>query len=332
MKKIFIIVGIIAILVLFSAIFLSMPKDYGNKLKSENVLIPIKIGYRTQDFYGPLFVGIEKGIFEKYGLVVEPVEFNSTNQITDAMIAGRIDASVGGVNTFLIFNIQDKNPGYLKIFSLSMEDSEHPSSALVVSCGSTLKIRDLNNKKMASHIGSSIKIMYERLIKANNLQNTTLMQMDPKLELPALQTGQVDAVFLLEPFITIGKSKNIGCPLELAIFDKYFMKNIPLAASIVSQKFINENPEAVKRLVKATDESIGVIVNDPNELRRVLPIYTATDSEVASQMPIAPFVKYSEMSKEKLTELSKLLLEIGEIKNLVNIEDIILSDKYVTAD
>ena len=329
MRKSYKIIGIIVVVIVTTFAFIITTKQHNNKTELKTTLIPIKIGYRAHDLYAPLFIGLENGIFKKYGLKVEPIKFESTNQITDALIAGRIDASLGGVNTFLLFNIEDKSPGTFKIFSLSIEDSTHPSTAIVIPNSSTLKVSDLNNKKIASYLGSSIKIMYERFIKVNNLQNTTLIQMDPKLELPALEAGQVDAAFLLEPLVTVGNFKKISQPLESAIFDKYFMSDIPLSASIVSQKFINKQPEAIKQLIKATDEAIGIIMNNPDELRKILSTYTAIDPTIELQMPIAPFKKYNEMDKIKLQELSNLLLELGEIKNPINTEMMILPDKYV---
>lgn len=329
MKKSYIIIGAITILIVTTFAFITTAKQRSTKDELNTTLIPIKIGYRTHDLYAPLFIGLEKGIFKKYGLAVEPIKFESTNQITDALIAGRIDASLGGVNTFLLFNIEDKSPGTFKIFSLSIEDNTHPSTAIVVSNSSTLKVSDLNNKKIASYLGSTVKIMYERFVKVNNLQNTTLIQMDPKLELPALEAGQIDAAFLLEPLVTVGNSKKISRSLEIALFDKYFMNDIPVSASIISQKFINEQPEAIKQLVKATDEGIGIIMNNPDELRKILPTYTAIDPTIESQIPITPFKKYNEMDKTKLQELSNLLLKLGEIKKPVNAEMMLLSEKYV---
>jgi len=328
MKKSYIVWGVIIILVTisFTAIII---KQHKIKDSDKTALTTIKIGYRAHDLFAPLFIGLEKGIFIKYGLAVEPIKFESANQITDALIAGRIDATLGGINTFLLLTVEDKSPGYFKIFSITKEDNSHASTALLVSNSSTLKITDLNNKKIAAQPGSAMKALYERLIKTNNLQNTTLIQMDQKLELSALESGQVDAVIALEPLVTAGTVKKISRPLEVGLWNKYFIKDDPISASIISQKFINDHPSVVESLVKASDECVDIITNQPDELRKILPSYTAIDQNIASQVPIAPFFRYDEINRSKLQELSNLLLELGEIKNPVNVEMMILSDKYV---
>ncbi|MFA6424278.1 MAG: ABC transporter substrate-binding protein [Candidatus Magasanikbacteria bacterium] len=329
MKKSYIVWGVIIILAIISFTAVITIKQHNVKDSNKTALTTIKIGYRAHDLFAPLFIGLEKGIFIKYGLVVEPIKFESANQITDALIAGRIDATLGGINTFLLLTVEDKSPGYFKIFSIAQEDSSHASTALLISNSSTLKITDLNNKKIASQPGSAMKALYERLVKTNNLQNTTLIQMDQKLELPALESGQVDAAIVLEPLVTAGTVKKISRPLEVGLWNKYFMKEDPISASVVSQKFIDDNPNVVGSLVKASDECVEIITNQPDELRKILPSYTAVDPNIASQVPVAPFFRYDEINKVKLQELSNLLLELGEIKNPVNAEAMVLSDKYV---
>lgn len=330
MKRIYLAGMILAVVItiFITSVFITSNKN-GNKATE---LIPVRIGYREHDFYAPLFIGLEKEIFKKHGLDVKPIKFESTNQITDALIAGRLDAALGGVNTFLLFTIEEKTPGYFKIFSLATEDNDHPCTALVAPYDSKLKMEDLNNKKFGSYLGSAIKIMYEQLIEANNLNGTNLLQMEPKMELPALQAGQIDVAFLLEPQITIANHKKIARPLESAIFDKYFVSNIPLTASVVSQKFISDNPTAVNRLVKATDEAIDVINSEPDALKAILPKYTAADPEIVSQIPVAPFQKCSLMNKEKLIELLNRLKEFGEIKKNIEVENMLFPCEYAETD
>ena len=277
----------------------------------------IRIGYRAHSMYAPLFVGLEKDIFSAEGLRVEAVEFQSTNQLMEALIADRIDAALGGVNTFLLFTIEEKDPGYFKIFSLSLENQERPASFMIVSASSTLSIKDLQNKKIASYLGSSVSAMYRRFIEQNQISGTELVQKEPKLELSSLEAGQVDAAIVLEPLATTGTYKNISRPLEQALFDKYFMKDIPFAASVVSSSFVKKYPDLVRRLVSAHDLALDFIDKHPDEVKAILSKYTPLDKAVAASMAVAPYQKFAGMDKNKVQELSDLLLSIGEIKKPV---------------
>jgi NitT/TauT family transport system substrate-binding protein len=289
----------------------------GNKKDSLSELVTVRIGYRAHSMYAPLFVGLEKNIFSEEGLKVEAIEFQSTNQLMEALIADRIDAALGGVNTFLLFTIEEKDPGYFKIFSLTLENQGRPASFMIVSTSSTLSVKDLQNKKIASYLGSSVSAMYRRFIEQNQISGTELVQMEPKLELSSLEAGQVDAAIVLEPLATTGTYKNISRPLEQALFDKYFMKDIPFAASVVSNSFVKKYPDIVRRLVSANDLALDFIDKHPDEVKVILSKYTPLDKAVATSMAIAPYQKFAAMDKNKVQELSDLLLSIGEIKKPV---------------
>lgn len=289
-----------------------------NKTVPITELPTVKIGYRAQSMYTPLFVGLEKNIFVEKGLNVEPVEFQSTNDLMDALIANRIDVALGGVNTFLLFTMEEKDQGYFKIFSLGLENQERPSTFLIVNASSTLSVTDLKDKKIASYLGSTVGAVYRRFIEQNKISGLELIQMDPKLELAALSSSQVDAAIVLEPLATTGAYKNISKPLEKALFDKYFMKDIPFTASVMSTSFIKKNPDTAKKLISATDSIIDFINKYPEEVKVILTKYTSLDKEVTSSMAIAPYQKFAEMDKKKFQDLSDLLLSIGEIKKPVN--------------
>lgn len=305
--------GLLIILVI-SALTFFVIKNRGNELAEQP---SIRIGYRAHSMYAPLFVGLEKNIFSEAGLKVEAIEFQSTNQLMEALIADRIDAALGGVNTFLLFTIEEKNPGYFKIFSLTLENQDHPASFIVVSASSTLGVKDLENKKIASYLGSGVGSVYRRFIEQNQISGTELVQMEPKLELASLEAGQVDAAIVLEPLATTGTYKNISRPLESALFDKYFMKDIPFAASIVSTSFAKKHPDIVRKLVSANDLALDFIDKHPDEVKLILSKYTPLDKAVANSMALAPYQKFSQLNKNKVQELADLLLTNGEIKKPV---------------
>mgnify|MGYP002640526337 CR=1 FL=1 len=85
--------------------------NQGNKAEPEIV----RVGYREHGLYWPLFLGLEKGFFAEENIIVEKVSFTSTNQLMEALIAGQIDAALGGVNNTLLATLETKSPGEFKI-------------------------------------------------------------------------------------------------------------------------------------------------------------------------------------------------------------------------
>jgi len=306
------------LVLLFLAVALIAGLAIGCANRGEN-LPTIKIGYRGHDAYLPMFVGMDKGLFEKNGFKVEPVKFESTNSLMEAMLAGRIDASLGGVNTILLYTLESKAPGGFKIFSMVNEDSEKPISALAIKSDAPYQgVKDLTDKKVGSHQGSAIKALYNALAKQNEL-TAQFMQMDQNMVLPSLTAGQLDAAILLEPYVAIGLQKKAIKVLESAVFDKYLMKSAPLEASVVSAKWLNENAALFTALKKATDEAIDIINNKPEEVKVSLAKYTPIDSEIAGKLPVSHYFKSEEIDKEAVKAFGKVLLGIGELKKEVDV-------------
>jgi len=134
-----------------------------------------------------------------------------------------------------------------------------------------------------------------------------------------LTAGQIDAALLLEPYVAIGAQKKAIKILDKAVFDKYLMKNTPLMVSVVSNKWLNENPALFASLKKATDEAIDIINNKPDEVKVSLAKYTPIDTETAAKLPVAHYFKSEEIDKEAVKEFGRVLLQIGELKKEVDV-------------
>ncbi|MEK9183416.1 MAG: ABC transporter substrate-binding protein [Patescibacteria group bacterium] len=317
-------VGVVAILAAYSP----LAKNSQPQAQPVPQQEAIKIGYRAQDLYAPLFVGLEKKIFEAEGLKIEPIKFESTNQLMEAMLGKRIDASLGGVNTILLLTLEEKSPNQFKLFSMTTENQDQASSYLLVRADSNIdSIKKLENKKIASFLGSTAKMLYRKTVDPYfDPKNSTLIQMEPNLELQALQSGQVDAAIVLEPLATIGASKKISKTLEKALFAKYFFNDLPLSGSIVSVDFINRQPELTKKLVLAANKAIDFIKNNEEETKTIITKYTPLTPEVASQISIIPSQKLNEINMAKLQQLADLLLAEKELKNQAQVVDLLLAN------
>ena len=316
---------ILCVIVLGVWFFLPQKSEYRRAESDSDENVVVKIGYRQHVFYAPLFVAIDRGFFSAYGVQVEPVAFESTNQMVDALLSGRIDAALGGVNTFIIFNVAEKSPGSLKIFTVAQESRDNPLTFLLTRKESGIEsISDLEGRVVGSFLGSTVKALYRKMVSENGISRATLQQMSPRLELQALESGQVDAIIAIEPIAAIGAQKGISIPIESALFDTYFLSDIPLAASVVRGSFINEYPEVVKRMVSATEDSIQFIHESPNETRNIIARYTPLSDEVSSEVRVPTFYMMSSEVVQKLNQLKQVLVEEGEIEGTVDVGDLVL--------
>ena len=295
--------------------------------KSEQDVVPkvntevVTIGYRTHDLFAPVFVGSEQKIFEKHGLKVKTVQFESSNQLTDALIGGHIDAALGGVNIPLILNIEDKHPGELIAFSVVNETLSAPIASLLVRSSSTISsIADLRGKKIGAFQGSTAQYLYTKTVsKFFDPKQAELVQMNPELELGALDTGQVDAIIVLEPLATIGQSQHIARVLESGLFNKFILPNFPNAASVMSTRFRQEHPTEAKALIEATAETIDFINSHPKETKEAIVKFLPFEAGIIENIHIPYFIKQTDIKVETIQEEADLLYNDKQLQKHLDV-------------
>jgi len=240
------------------------------------------------------------------------------------MLAGRIDASLGGVNSFVLFSIEEKSPGSIKIFAFTNEDGDHALTQLIVKKNSPIQsVADMSGKVLGAHPGSGVQILYRQLVKQNNLQDTELKQMSPSLELQALEAGQIDVAMAIEPIGTVGEQKGLSRAIETSLFHKYFLNNIPLTTSVTSTKFANKNPQTMEKLTAANLEAIDFINNNQLETKLIITKYTPLTEDIAARALMPYFTKVDQTNIDRLKQLGQVLLEQGELKTSVDVDKMI---------
>ncbi len=243
------------------------------------------------------------------------------------MLAGNIDAALGGVNFPLLFTIEEKSPGEFKLFTLAADTEDAPTiSFLVKKDSSYTTIADLKGKKIGNYPGSTAQLIYRRTVSPYfKPDEATHVQMKAELELAALESGQVDAIIVLEPLGTIAIEKGVATPIERALFSKYFFKDAPLATSIVSKKLIEKNPDAVRKLVEATNEAVVFINTKPDETKKLLPKYTPLEASIADNIRFPRIHTLFEIDRTKLQTLHDFLVTEKELKEKKDVGTMILN-------
>ncbi|MDO8626539.1 MAG: ABC transporter substrate-binding protein [Candidatus Magasanikbacteria bacterium] len=318
------IIGVAALLVVIGSLFAVGRIGQNGKIKAPVVLQSVTLGYRTHDLYAPVFVGIETKIFEQHGLAVKTEEFASTNQLTDALLGGKIDAALGGVNVPLILTIADKSPGELQAFGIVNETAATPLTYLLVRKESSIKsVTDLKNKKIAAFPGSTAQYLYKKTVQNYfDPANAELVQMNPELELPALAAGQVDAAIVLEPLASIAVTKGEAEVLASALFHNYVMNDFPNAASVMSRRFAREHTQAAIALREATREVVTYINSHPNEVKDILAKYLPFERDFLEVINLPYFVPESNIDLAAVQKEANLLYADKQLKNLVDVKSI----------
>src|SRR3972149_6635849 len=107
----------------------------------------------------------------------------------------------------VIFSIEQNSPGQFKIYIINaITDAAFPDYILVKKVSKINSLLDLKGKKIGTYPGSTI-LTYTKVILKHFFdpdEDISIIQLKPELQLQALEAGQVDAIFTLEPIASLG--------------------------------------------------------------------------------------------------------------------------------
>ena len=209
----------------------------------------------------PVFIALQKGIFEKNGLRAELIRINSEPTTYQALISGDIDATSGAPTGLIQSNLQG-----IPVVSLGSWDN-HVSYTMVTK----EKIDDLaqlKGKKVGiNRLGGKSSLVLRVMLEdagLNTSKDVTLLQLGGSQErLAALMRGGVDAApvdFAFEP-----KMKQMGLFLVKGKLTPFM--NGPIAVTVASLKanrpkwvrFVKSYLEATAYMMTNREGSIDVL-------------------------------------------------------------------------
>lgn len=306
-------------LVIYSFVFL--PKHTQPVSIKENAE-KIKIGYLPVLVNLPLFVAIENKYFEKYNLKVEAIETQSPNNIIDGIISGNLDGA--GVLAYpILFTAEEKYPNEFKIFASGDETQSEYVSAIITKNDSPInKPEDLKGKKIGVYTGLVQILFLKGIIAGMGMdpeKDIEIVQIEPRLQLQALESGQFDALSTVEPYQAIAKSQNLTKTIIENPRVKYIQNPFPSVATPISSKFIKDNPEAVKAYLLSIRDAIDFIKDHPEEAKSYLAKYTPISKEDAQKTNILKFNQFGEEDKEEIQKNANWMFEHKLLSKKINI-------------
>ena len=236
--------------------------------------VTLRLGYFPNITHSQPIVGLARGTFaEELGanVKIETKTFNAGPSAIEALFAGEIDATYIGPNPAI--------NGYVK-----SEGKELRIIAGATSGGALLVVRndsnitkpaDFANKKIASpQLGNTQDVALRAWLQANGLKdrehggNVQVIPTENANALALFQKGDIQGAWVPEPWAT--RLVEAGGRVYLDERDLWPNRDFVTTHLIVRTKFLNENPEAVERLLRAHVKTTQWINEHPDEATRTL--------------------------------------------------------------
>lgn len=247
----------------------------GTSAKTSKV---VKVGYLRNDLHElAYYVASQKGYYKDQGLDVrEGGVFNAGPEEMSAFSAGQLD--IGFVGTAPVMTFAGQGMADVKIVA----QANMGGSSIIVRPGlDAPDVAALKGRTIAIPGNATVQdfLLRMALEKAGVDQSEVrIIVVKPPEMLPALASGQIDAAVAWEPYPTMAVAQGSGRVLETS---EKIWSHHPCCMVIADAKFLDENPDVVKRFVAAHVKATQYIQKNQLEAGDMAHLFTGQDTAVA---------------------------------------------------
>ncbi len=259
MLKTAILAGLLAMLTLASA-----PQNvaYGQNLEK----VTVRFTWKLKGEYAPLYVALEKGYYKAEGLDVQLSEGNGAQNVLKALAAGNEKFGYGPA----VAAAQAVSQG-LPVKVVALYQTSAPMGVIAFPETPLKGPKDLEGKRLAISVGETFGDMIRPFTRLNNvdLSKIQLIQMDSSARTMQFLTRKIDvmSVYLSNELPQL--EKRAGVKFNVIKVTDYGL-NVLGSSMYVSNAFVEQNPETVKKLLRATAKGYRDAMADPKAAAKMM--------------------------------------------------------------
>src|SRR4249919_529764 len=243
----------------------------------------IRIGYPSLSFrQSNVWVAKETGIFNKYGLEVEPIFLRGGQMATLALVAG--DPPIVNIGTVIQANLVGSN-------LVLVAAVENQYDQIVFARPGITKLEQLKGKNFGiSGFGSATHYASTILVKHLNFEpkDLVLVPGGPDAErLGALSAGKIDATFFSSSGAPVARKAGFTELLQISDLGVEVQGN----GFATSRDYIKSNRDTVKSALKGFVEAIYFIYANKKEAQKVFSKYMRTNDPVVLEDSYNGYIK-----------------------------------------
>lgn len=254
----------------------------------------------------PIYLGKQKGFFNKHNIDLNLTTAQGGAVIVPGVISGQYQFGFSNVTSLVLAKSRNLP---LKMVSNGVASTGEVGKDF----GGTVVKADSPIKTAADLAGKTVAVNTLKNIGDTTVRATVRKAGgDPKAvkfvelafpDMPAaLAAGRVDAIFVVEPFLTTVVSAG-----NRVVAWNYAepTPDMTVAAYFTSNELIAKNPDLVKRFQAAMTESLAYADAHPDEVRSVLATYTKITPDIAAKLTLPKWPPtVNKASVQTLTDLA----------------------------
>jgi NitT/TauT family transport system substrate-binding protein len=270
----------------------------------------VKVGVIPIVDVAPIYLGQQKGFFKNRNIELTMESGQGGAAIVPGVVSGQFQFGFSNFTSLLL--AQTKNVPIKTVANgvASTGEQGKDFGAVMVKKDSPIKTAaDLAGKKVSVNTLKNIgdTTVRESVRKAGgDPKNINFVEVPFANAPAALEEGQVDAVWVVEPSLTQVKAAG-GRMVASNYVDA--APDLSVAAYFTSAKLAGEDADLVKRFTEAINESLTYADGHPDEVRAILGSYTKIDEKTRADLTLPKWPV--EINKESVDTLAKLGAQDG---------------------
>ena len=262
----------------------------------------------------PIYLGMEKGFFEKRDIQLDLQQAEGGAAIVPAVVSDQYQFGFSNVVSLLLAQSEGLPIKVVSNGNNSTGVDGEDFAGLMVKGDSPIKSpKDLEGRTVAANtlqniVDTSVRASVRK--DGGDPSKVKFVAMPFPEQPAALANGQVDAVFVVEPFqqavLAEGGRKIASSYVDAA-------ENLTVAVYFTSQQLQAQNPDLVRRFTEAMQESLSYADSHPDEARQIIGTYTKIEPEVIEKVTLPKWP--ADINRDSLETLADLAVEDGLLKD-----------------
>lgn len=230
---------------------------------AENGPAKVRIGTQPWIGYGPWWIAEKQGLFEKYNLDVELVDFVEDKEVNAAFASGEMEAA--NLATHTAIKLYSAGVG----LNLVLLEDVSTSADAILGGANIASVADLKGQSVAYEEGTTSDLLLNYALSQNGM---TLADITP-VPMPAsdagtsLITGNVPAAVTYEPYVSEALKQSADAKI---IYEAGERPGLISDVLVVNSAWAKANPETVKTLLTIWNEALDYYKSNPAEAQAII--------------------------------------------------------------
>jgi NitT/TauT family transport system substrate-binding protein len=225
--------------------------------------IKFQLDWRFEGPQAMFLVPLAKGYYQAEKLDVTVDAGNGSGGAVTRVASGAYDMGFADIAALMEFHANNPTAPN-KPVAVMMVYNNTPAAVLALKKSGIRTPKDLDGKKLGAPVFDAGRRAFPIFAKANGVGNVAWTSMDPTLRETMLARGDIDAItgFSFTSLLNLEARGVKADDIVVLSYPSYGVKMYGNAI-IVSEPFLQKNPEAVKAFLRAFTRGVKDVVADP---------------------------------------------------------------------